>query len=73
MDAQLNQEIQNSEIGSLGSQSVSSGSTGRRNNINVALRPHHFRCRLCAFSGFSSDCDFMRIDECAGTIARLKE
>lgn len=73
MDARQHFEPEVSEVGSLGFEGGHGSVMRKRNTVNVVLRPHHFRCRLCAFSGFSSDCDFVRGDQCAGTIARIKD
>lgn len=73
MNIRQQPETEISEVGSLGFEGGHGSAMRKRNTINVVLRPHHFRCRLCAFSGYSSDCDFVRGDQCAGTVARIKE
>lgn len=73
MNARQQPETEISEMGSLGFAGGHGGAMRNWNTINVVLRPHHFRCRLCAFSGYSADCDFVRGDQCAGTVARMKD
>ncbi len=73
MNARQQPETEISEVGSLGFEGGHGSAMRRRNTINVVLRPYHFRCRLCAFSGFSADCHFVRAGQCAGTAARIEE
>ncbi len=72
MDARRQFETEISEPGSLGFEGGHDSVMRQRNTVNEVLRPHHFRCRLCAFSSFSTDCDFVQGDRCAGTVARIK-
>ena len=73
MQDQVQLQTEMSELGSPGFEGGNTGAARKRSNVNVVLRPHHFRCRLCAFSGFSVDCEFVRGDKCAGTVALIKE
>ncbi len=73
MDARQHLDTEMSEMGSLGFEGGHDSVMRKRNSINAVLRPHHFRCRLCAFSGFSSDCVFAQGEQCAGTVARIKD